>query len=252
MKHMEEYPFLSSAPRKQEVRLVVLHSFALPVSQMLTVLKEQGLSIHYMIDEDGRVVRCVPEDRVAFHAGRGHWRDLQGDLNAMSIGIELYHPNLGQTPYAPKQIKVLIELLKEIMERYRISPAYLVGHSDIAPLRKADPGRAFPWSQLAAEGLGLWPARQRVRHTDDVCSPVEMLATIGYDVSSDEALRASTYAFKRRFLPEKVRLVQNVNRLIAEPCPARAAVHSTCPVFLRRLKQVYQLYSSCVIRHDSC
>lgn len=242
MLNIREHLLPAAEARTQPVRLVVLHAFALSMSEMLTTLAETGLSTHYLIDADGTIIRAVPEEKVAFHAGRGVWRGLSGNLNAMSIGIELYHPTLGQTPYPPAQRKALITLLKDICARYRIPPAYVIGHSDMAPQRKADPGRAFPWAELAAAGVGLWP-KSRMKTLSFSLSQAEMLAGIGYDVSSTEALRAAIYAFKRHFVPEKVGLQKDLQKLLQAPCPPRATANSNCPLFLRRLKQVYSLYS---------
>ena len=115
-------------------------------------------SAHYMVDCDGTVTRFVPEDKRAWHAGRSRFDELQ-DLNSRSIGIELVHPGHtgGCSPYPEGQMAALIILCKEIMARQPIPPGNVLGHSDIAPDRKIDPGEWMDWNRLAQNGIGLWP-----------------------------------------------------------------------------------------------
>ncbi len=115
---------------------------------------EHEVSAHYLIGRDGQVFALVDEARRAWHAGAGSWGG-RGDVNSRSIGVEL--DNDGCTPFAAPQMRALERLLAGIMRRWSIRPAGVIGHSDMAPLRKADPGPRFDWRRLALQGLAVWP-----------------------------------------------------------------------------------------------
>ena len=117
------------------------------------------VSAHYLVDEDGTVVRLIDEHRRAWHAGVAWWRGTR-DINARSIGVELVNPGheYGYRPYPEAQMAALIELCRGILDRHPISPGRVLGHSDVAPGRKQDPGELFDWAALATAGIGLWPA----------------------------------------------------------------------------------------------
>jgi N-acetylmuramoyl-L-alanine amidase len=122
---------------------------------------EAKVSSHYTIDRDGMVYRHVGEELRARHAGVSYWAGVR-DVNSHSIGIEIVNPGheFGYIPFAEAQIQALIELSRGILARHpAIAPSRVVGHSDVAPNRKEDPGELFPWSQLAQHGIGLWPRR---------------------------------------------------------------------------------------------
>lgn len=114
------------------------------------------VSAHYCIDEDGTLYRLVPEDKRAWHAGVSIWKG-ETDINSHSIGIELVNPGheWGYRPFTEAQYEALIPLLQDIMARYGIPPANVLGHSDVAPGRKTDPGELFDWARLAAAGVAL-------------------------------------------------------------------------------------------------
>jgi N-acetylmuramoyl-L-alanine amidase len=118
---------------------------------------EAKVSSHYLIEEDGRVFSLVPEQRRAWHAGRSFWKGDR-DINALSIGIELVNPGhqWGYRDFPEPQVAALIELLDDIRSRWTISDGRILGHSDVAPSRKEDPGELFPWKTLAEAGHGLW------------------------------------------------------------------------------------------------
>lgn len=113
---------------------------------------------HYLIDEAGAIYRPVPEARRAWHAGKSHWRGVEG-VNAVSLGIELANPghSLGYRAFPPAQMAALAALARDIFTRHPIPPRHVVGHSDVAPERKLDPGELFDWRALAGQGIGLWP-----------------------------------------------------------------------------------------------
>lgn len=159
------------------------------------------VSAHYLVSEDGQVLRMVAEDKRAWHAGRSYWRG-HTDLNSMSIGIEIVNPGheFGYRPFPDAQIDALIPLMQDIVGRHGITRGNIVGHSDIAPTRKQDPGELFPWGRLAKLRLAL------PRPTRNLMDPhwtdggfLLALERFGYDVS--DAL-AAVVAFQRRFRPE--------------------------------------------------
>lgn len=161
------------------------------------------VSAHYLIAEDGQIVRMVGEDQRAWHAGRSHWRGID-DVNSASIGIELVNPGheFGYRPFPEAQIGALIPLVQAIVLRHAISRGNVVGHSDIAPARKQDPGELFPWWQLAKLRLAL------PRPTRNLMDPhwtdggfLLALERFGYDVIDREA---AVRAFQRRFRPELI------------------------------------------------
>jgi N-acetylmuramoyl-L-alanine amidase len=115
------------------------------------------VSAHYLIEEDGRAFALVPEERRAWHAGKSFWRG-ETDVNARSVGVEIVNPGheFGYRPFPQAQIAAVIELVADIRSRWSIDDARILGHSDVAPHRKEDPGELFPWKQLAEAGHGLW------------------------------------------------------------------------------------------------
>jgi N-acetylmuramoyl-L-alanine amidase len=158
-----DLPSPNHAPRPPGavIDVLVLHYTELPLKESLDILcdgaREHRVSAHYVLAEDGRVHRLVPEDRVAWHAGRSHWRGREA-LNAASVGVEIVNLHGDRHDYPTPQIAVLIELCHGIIRRHpAIVPRNVVGHSDIAPKRKIDPGLRFPWATLAEAGIGLWP-----------------------------------------------------------------------------------------------
>ncbi len=169
------------------------------------------VSAHYTIDEDGTVYRHVAEDKRAWHAGASAWAGAR-DVNDRSIGIELVNPGheFGYRAFPAPQIAALIELARGIVKRHRIPPWRVLGHSDVAPRRKTDPGELFPWPRLAAEGLGVWPKHPRLDVSRSVRVPdlQRDLAAIGYDCPEsgvlDEDTRAAITAFQRHFRPALV------------------------------------------------
>src|SRR4051812_36828916 len=139
------------------------------------------VSAHYTVDEDGTIYAHVPEARRAWHAGSSHWAGASS-LNACSIGIELVNPGheWGYRNFPEAQIAALMPLCHSILVRHPIPSWRVLGHSDIAPERKEDPGELFPWAQLAKDGIGLWPQKQ-----SDGPGP-EALAAFGYDPAAPQ------------------------------------------------------------------
>jgi len=179
---------------------------------------ESQVSSHYFIHEDGRVLQLVPEARRAWHAGKGSWRK-QEDINSQSIGIEIAnagHP--GGLPHFPAaQIDAVIALCLDCGNRWSIAPERVLGHSDIAPIRKVDPGERFPWARLHAEGVDHWVeptpiSGGRFFQMGDSGQPVEalqsMLSLYGYstEINGDfsAAMAGDVEAFQRHFRQERV------------------------------------------------
>ncbi|WP_414903308.1 N-acetylmuramoyl-L-alanine amidase [Sphingomonas flavalba] len=161
------------------------------------------VSAHYLVTEDGQVLRMVTEDKRAWHAGASHWRGVS-DINSASVGIELVNPGheFGYRPFPEEQIDALIPLVAGIKDRYAITRGNVVGHSDIAPTRKQDPGELFPWARLARLRLAL------PRPTKNLMDPnwteagfLLALERFGYDVTDK---LAAVVAFQRRFRPELI------------------------------------------------
>jgi N-acetylmuramoyl-L-alanine amidase len=172
---------------------------------------EAQVSAHYLIEEDGAIWRLVPEERRAWHAGVSYWLGENG-LNAVSIGIEIVNPGheWGYRPFPEPQMHAVEALCRDIIGRRRIPAHRVVGHSDIAPTRKTDPGELFDWRRLARAGIGLWPEpaaelrRRRGRGVGIVerAAALSDLARIGYQVEPGNEAPALV-AFQRRFRPER-------------------------------------------------
>jgi N-acetylmuramoyl-L-alanine amidase len=152
---IEAHPSPNCGPRRGGLlpRLVVIHytameSCAAALARMCDPAAE--VSAHYLIGLEGRVLRLVPEDQRAWHAGAGEWAGMD-DINSRSIGIEL--DNRGTHPFPESQMAALEALLRGIMSRHGIPPEGVIGHSDMAPGRKSDPGPRFDWARLARQGL---------------------------------------------------------------------------------------------------
>ncbi|MCX7157071.1 MAG: N-acetylmuramoyl-L-alanine amidase [Rhodocyclales bacterium] len=156
---------------------------------------QRKVSAHYLIGRDGAVLQLVDENSRAWHAGESWWGGMT-DLNSASIGIEL--DNTGDELFAEAQIVALLALLDDLRTRYRIPAANILAHGDVAPARKVDPSRLFPWQRLAQQGFGLWceappPAAPAAPAGFD---PMLGLQALGYDIVAPAAARA---AFRRHF-----------------------------------------------------
>lgn len=184
--------------------MIVLHYTGMPdaagaVERLID--PDAKVSAHYLIAEDGQVVRLVAEENRAWHAGKSHWRQID-DVNSASIGIEIVNPGheFGYRPFPDAQIDALIPLMADIQARYGITRGNIVGHSDIAPTRKQDPGELFPWSRLARHRLALpRPTRNLIDPNWTDAGFLLALERFGYDVTDR---LAAVVAFQRRFRPE--------------------------------------------------
>jgi N-acetylmuramoyl-L-alanine amidase len=197
------------------VSMLVLHYTGMQTPQAaFERLRDSAskVSAHYIVDEEGGVFRLVEENKRAWHAGLSCWRGHK-DINQISIGIELINPGheWGYRAFPEKQMTALIALCKEILARHPdIVPRNVVGHSDIAPMRKEDPGEKFDWKRLAKEGIGLWPevaASAQPLKINTLALQRNLLA-FGYDVPQSGDLCAVTKkavtAFQRHFRQNKI------------------------------------------------
>lgn len=184
------------------VTMLVLHYTDMETAEAaITRLRdpEAEVSAHYLIDEAGRIYALVKEGKRAWHAGVSFW-DGERDVNSRSIGIELANPGHtnGYCPFPEVQMNALRRLATDIISRHGIEPRNVVGHSDIAPGRKIDPGELFDWRWLAEEGIGLWPQPGAAGDAG-----IEtLLGAIGYDPETPLDDRVS--AFQRRFRPSRI------------------------------------------------
>ena len=223
--HITDYPSPNQDDRPDGtvVDMLLLHytgmqSAAAALQRLCDPAAE--VSVHYLIGEDGGVLGLVPEDRRAWHAGVGAWRGAT-DLNARSIGIELVNPGheFGYRPFPEPQMAALETLATEIIARHAIAPARVLGHSDVAPARKQDPGELFDWARLAGRGVGLWPAADfTISANAPALAPGAQgaavvglklaLAVIGYPIEGGGVYDPDTVtvvaAFQRHFRPAQV------------------------------------------------
>lgn len=197
-------PNLDARPAGTPIDMLVLHytgmeSAAAALARLCDPQAE--VSAHYVVDEDGTVWRLVDEAARAWHAGVASWRGAT-DINARSIGIELVNPGheFGYRPFPEAQMAALVALAGGIVGRHPIPARNVVGHADVAPRRKLDPGERFDWQRLAEAGIGLWP-RESERCERDPGAVAAMLARAGYET---EDLAASLRAFQRHFRPARV------------------------------------------------
>lgn len=221
-------PSVNFNERLHPVDMLVLHYTGMVTSRAALERMQDGeskVSSHYLVDEQGEIFQLVQEDKRAWHSGVSRWQG-DVDLNSRSIGIEIANggwniplPDGTLPPYKRSQIEAVIELCKSILSRFVIPQSRIVGHSDIAPDRKEDPGEHFPWEELAASGIGLWPklgdSEQSVEgEPGDASSEFVIreaqsnLANLGYTIdicgTKNKETRQVLTAFQRRFLPKNV------------------------------------------------
>jgi N-acetylmuramoyl-L-alanine amidase len=180
---------------------------------------EAEVSTHYFVHEDGRIVQCVREDRRAWHAGAGSWKN-DSDINSCSIGIEIANQghDYGYPDFPRRQMAAVIALCRGIVARRAIPTERVLGHSDIAPARKKDPGEKFPWRLLHDSGVGLWVEPVRISEGGALLSRGDSgeavaalqgdLSRYGYSVfqggTFDEITRDAVTAFQRHFRPARI------------------------------------------------
>ena len=213
-------PSPNANDRQTAVSMLILHYTGMEDAEMALrrlVDPSSGVSAHWLVDEDGEVTSLVPETRRAWHAGVACWQGIH-DVNSASVGIEIVNPGHdgGLPPFPGRQMDAVAALSRDVVARHRIRPRHVLGHSDVAPQRKQDPGELFDWRWLASRGVGLWPPPQTPAATslsegDRGCAVVrlqEHLAGFGYAVAPDGFYGAVTSAvvtaFQRHFRPARV------------------------------------------------
>jgi N-acetylmuramoyl-L-alanine amidase len=203
------------------VRFIVLHYTEIDFARSLHRLTQEEVSSHYLVNDRPPVIyRLVEENQRAWHAGPSFWQGYT-NLNSSSIGVEIVNLGNGGDPSAPyaeypaPQIKQVIELVRDVERRHGVRPDRVLGHSDIQPLTKQDPGPSFPWFQLAQAGLIVWPdpeatAAARARYSQEIPAVPwfqQHLRTHGFDVALngqlDEATRATLSAFQMKYRPAR-------------------------------------------------
>lgn len=204
---------------------------------------ESKVSCHYVIDEDGRITQMVAEEMRAWHAGEAIWAG-ETDINSASIGIEIHNPGheMGYPKFPQAQLAAVEALSGDIIHRHRIRPERVLAHSDVAPMRKKDPGEKFPWARLAAAGIGHWVTPEPVVAADpgiarDAAGPLvaevqKRLARYGYGIEAtgvfDPRTEFVVRAFQLHFRPQRVdgridqSTIDTLERLIAALATGRA------------------------------
>ena len=219
MRAILDYPSPNHGPRRAAIDMLILHYTGMVSARAaLERLCEPTakVSAHYLIDEDGTTYRLVPEGRRAWHAGVSSWAG-ESDINSRSIGIELVNPGheFGYRRFPEAQMAALEDLCQGLLSRHPIPRDRVLGHSDVAPSRKRDPGEFLDWARLARHGIGLWPTDIDVPEDDVVfergargpliARAQRGLARFGYAVPQSGALDPPTVsvirAFQRHFRP---------------------------------------------------
>jgi N-acetylmuramoyl-L-alanine amidase len=180
--------------------------------------EESRVSCHYLVDEEGRITQLVREDMRAWHAGHACWQG-ETDINSASIGIEIHNPGpgWGYPDFPEAQMRTVESLSRDIISRHGIAPHHVLGHSDVAPLRKSDPGEKFDWARLARAGIGHWVTPAPVEGDDglglgdtgnEVGGLQRLLAAYGYNIMEnnvfDEETEKAVIAWQRHFRPSLV------------------------------------------------
>jgi len=167
--------------------------------------KNSKVSAHYLLDENGRIFQLVSEEKRAWHAGVSYWAG-ETDINSQSIGIELQNRGheWGYNDFPKVQIKSLIELVMDIRKRHHIPEKNILGHSDIAPERKQDPGEFFPWEEISFYNIGYWPKlpQKKIELTHSRQATQKNLSLIGYN--PETPFSENLKAFQRHYRPSKV------------------------------------------------
>ena len=192
--------------RQLPVSMIVLHYTGMPDAEgALNRLRspEAKVSAHYLVDEKGEVFQLVDEEKRAWHSGRSYWRGIT-DVNSSSVGIEIVNPGheFGYRPFPDEQIASVIPLVADIKDRHGIGRGNIVGHSDVAPARKEDPGELFPWWELAKRRLALAsPSRDLMDPYWTDAGFLLALERFGYEVTDAQK---AVIAFQRRFRPDLI------------------------------------------------
>lgn len=200
------------------IKLVILHYTGMQSGEAaLQRLCDPAakVSAHYVVEEDGRIFQLVDEQRRAWHAGKSYWQGMR-DINSNSIGIEIVNPGheFGYRPFPQAQMQAVRDVCADIQQRYGLPPEAFIGHSDIAPERKTDPGELFDWAYLAANGIGVLPVLKDKHVPLSEAQAREKLEKIGYESAADVPFAAVITAFQRHFVQT------NITGVLDEPTVA--------------------------------
>ena len=215
--------FNSKKRRFKEIKFIILHYTGMKkeseaINKLTNIQSE--VSSHYLIKDNGSIFTLVPDLYVAWHAGKSSWKNYKS-LNQNSIGIEITNPghDFDYKKFSKKQISSVLKLSRMLIKKYKVSPKNILGHSDVAPQRKKDPGEKFPWEYLSKNKIGLWHTLKRqelIKNRNFKINQIEKefffnnLIKIGYskknpkDLNKDSYLRDVTKAFQRRFRQELI------------------------------------------------
>ena len=209
--------FSKKARTLKTIRYLIIHYSGMQSGRVsMDRLKnpKSNVSCHYFIERNGNIFRMVEDNKIAWHAGKSKWRDIK-NLNKNSIGIEIQNKGhfINYQNFTKKQIFSLIKLIKVLMKKYKIKTKNILGHSDIAPLRKLDPGEKFPWNFLSKKGVAIWYPNNKLKVNDIETKSMRKIFfrniyKIGYRFFSlskkSNKDRKVIMAFQRRFLPNEV------------------------------------------------
>ena len=215
--------FDSKKRNSKQIKFIIFHYTGMQkesaaINRLTNIQSE--VSCHYLIKNNGEIIKIVPDLFIAWHAGKSSWKNYKS-LNQNSIGIEITNPGheFGYKKFSKKQILTLLKLSKFLIKKYRISSKNILGHSDIAPQRKKDPGEKFPWEYFSKKGIGMWHTlrkKELIKNRGFKTSKIEKkfffnnLFKIGYskktpkDLNKDRYLRDVAKAFQRRFRQELI------------------------------------------------
>jgi len=215
--------FNSKKRISRQIKFIIFHYTgmkreSLAINRLINIQSE--VSCHYLIKNNGKIIKLVPDLYVAWHAGKSSWKNYKS-LNQNSIGIEITNPGhkLGYRKFSKKQISSLLKLSKILIKRYKLSPKNILGHSDIAPERKKDPGEKFPWKLLSKNKVGLWHTVKKnelIKNRKFKVSKIDKefffnnIFKIGYSKkipktsNKDKYLKSVTKAFQRRYRQDLV------------------------------------------------
>jgi len=249
---------LASLNQSSRVRFIIIHYTVADLDRSIMLLTQKDVSVHYLLTDTPQpfIYTLVDENRAAWHAGTSSWKNFS-QLNNSSIGIEIVNPGYTDTPegrvwtpFAQAQIDQLIPLVKQIAARHGVAPENILGHNEIAPQRREDPGPLFPWKQLAEAGLVPWPDEAQVaaqrqvyeQRLPDIKWFQQQLAQHGYMTPQtgvlDKATRNVLIAFQMRYRPSKfdgvpdaesAALLQVVNAIPPTPSPPPVAIPASIP-----------------------
>ena len=209
--------FSKKLRKNSDIKLIVIHYTGMQsrIESIKRLLNpKHKVSTHYLIDRKGQILKMVDDNKIAWHAGKSKWKNYI-NLNKYSIGIELVNKGheFGYEKFTIAQVNKLIKLCKNLKNKYKIKNSNIVGHSDIAPLRKQDPGEKFPWQKLQKNKIGIWYKKLQSKSLNLNDKKVKKLFfanlfKIGYRYfSKNRRSKKDIFlieAFQRRFLPNKV------------------------------------------------